>query len=258
MTRGEVSVSFDPSGSSATAPLHHRRAGSPPIQPPMQPPMQPRAYPGGGPGFGPGGGMPFMSFDVGPPSSFAPPPRVGISGGLGTFEDEPPLLEELGINIPHITKKTLSILNPLRLNTDLHDDGDMSGPIIFCVIFGLCQLLHQKVHFGVILGWGFVASLFLYTVFNLLVGNSQCGVDLYRTCSLVGYSLIPMILFSCISFFTFGPIVKVVLAVLSVLWCVRTSSGLLMALVPHAEEQRWLIAYACALVYTAFSLLVVF
>ncbi|XP_026476248.1 protein YIPF5-like [Ctenocephalides felis] len=33
-------------------------------------------------------------------------------GGGGEFDDEPPLLEELGINPDHILKKTLSVLNP--------------------------------------------------------------------------------------------------------------------------------------------------
>ena len=30
------------------------------------------------------------------------------------FEDEPPLLEELGINPDHIFQKTLTVLNPMR------------------------------------------------------------------------------------------------------------------------------------------------
>ncbi|CAI7895926.1 unnamed protein product [Closterium sp. NIES-53] len=169
------------------------------FQPP--PGMGPGPGLGSGPGFGPGlgsgpgsgfgpaaggppgGNMAFMSFDMSKPSALAPPPQAGPrfggqsqydgSGGLfgqNSFEDELPLLEELGINIPQILRKTASALNPIRINIDLYDDGDLSGPLIFCVLFGLCQLMHAKVHFGVVLGWSVVASTFIYTVFNLLVG----------------------------------------------------------------------------------------
>lgn len=31
-----------------------------------------------------------------------------------SFEDEPPLLEELGINFEHIKVKTVAVLNPLK------------------------------------------------------------------------------------------------------------------------------------------------
>lgn len=48
---------------------------------------------------------------------------------------------ELGINIPQIIQKVLSVINPLRLNAELHEDGDLSGPIILCMLFGFFQLL---------------------------------------------------------------------------------------------------------------------
>lgn len=107
---------------------------------------------------------------------------------------------ELGINIPQILKRTRTVLNPFRINPDLHEDADLSGPIMFCMLFGLCQLLAGKVHFGVILGWMTLASLFLYMVFNLLAGKNG-SLDLYRCVSLVGYCLIPMVLFSAVSIF---------------------------------------------------------
>jgi hypothetical protein len=107
---------------------------------------------------------------------------------------------ELGINISQILKRTRTVLNPFRINPDLHEDADLSGPIMFCMLFGLCQLLAGKVHFGVILGWMTLASLFLYMVFNLLAGKNG-SLDLYRCVSLVGYCLIPMVLFSAVSIF---------------------------------------------------------
>jgi len=53
----------------------------------------------------------------------------------------PAHLAELGINIPQIIRKTTSALNPIRVNADLFDDGDLSGPLMFIVLFGMFQLL---------------------------------------------------------------------------------------------------------------------
>ena len=43
-----------------------------------------------------------------------PPPSYAAHDQAHGFEDEPPLLEELGINPDHIMQKTLTVLNPLR------------------------------------------------------------------------------------------------------------------------------------------------
>ena len=75
------------------------------------------------------------------------------------FADEPPLLEELGINFDHITQKTLAVVNPLR-STDasiLHD-SDLAGPLVFIVAFGCFLLLSGKVSFGYIYGIGVMSE----------------------------------------------------------------------------------------------------
>jgi hypothetical protein len=48
---------------------------------------------------------------------------------------------ELGINLPLITRKIWNILHPYKLNTDMMEDGDLSGPILVCLGFASCQLL---------------------------------------------------------------------------------------------------------------------
>lgn len=71
--------------------------------------------------------------------------------GIGTgFEDEPPLLEELGINTRQIWSKTVSIANPFRVNANLHEDADLSGPFLFVMAFGLFQLLAGKLWVGLL------------------------------------------------------------------------------------------------------------
>ena len=55
------------------------------------------------------------------PDTQPSPSYVAPSGASG-FEDEPPLLEELGINPDHIMQKTLTVLNPMR-TTDVSGRG---------------------------------------------------------------------------------------------------------------------------------------
>ncbi|KAK1416570.1 hypothetical protein QVD17_32361 [Tagetes erecta] len=211
--------------------------------------------------------IPFMSFDIGssPAStSFSTPQfgNIGSSGagigGSANFDDEPPLLEELGINTKQIWNKTVSILNPFRVKPDLHEDADLSGPFLFLMAFGLFQLLAGKLHFGIILGWVTVASLFLYVVFNMLAGRNG-NLDLYRCLSLIGYCMLPIVILSAVSLFVpQGGVVIFVMMGLFVIWSTRVCTRLLVELASCGDEHRGLIAYACFLIYMLFSLLVVF
>ncbi|KAL2555635.1 Integral membrane Yip1 family protein [Forsythia ovata] len=208
-------------------------------------------------------GIPFMSFDVNSAAastSFSTPqfPSTISAGGATGFEDELPLLEELGINTKQIYQKTISILNPFRINAHLHEDADLSGPFLFLMAFGLFQLLAGKLHFGIILGWVTVASLFLYIVFNMLAGKNG-NLDLYRCLSLIGYCILPIVILSAVSLFVpQGGMVIMVLMGLFVIWSTRVCTRLLVELASYGDEHRGLIAYACFLIYTLFSLLVIF
>ncbi|KAK1788011.1 hypothetical protein P4O66_016485 [Electrophorus voltai] len=59
-----------------------------------------------------------------------------------SFEDEPPLLEELGINFDHIWQKTLTVLHPLKAaDGSIMNETDLAGPMVFCLAFGATLLL---------------------------------------------------------------------------------------------------------------------
>lgn len=59
------------------------------------------------------------------------------------FSEEPPLLEELGLNFGHIKKKTISVLNPFTrtLDPELIDDCDLAGPLVFGGLLGFALTL---------------------------------------------------------------------------------------------------------------------
>ncbi|TFK25700.1 Yip1-domain-containing protein [Coprinopsis marcescibilis] len=176
--------------------------------------------------------------------------------GTGGFEGEPPLLEELGINFGHIRVKSLTVLNPLRqIDSRIMDDADLAGPIIFFFCFGISLLFSGKPNFGYIYGVGLFGSVSMYTLLNLM---SERGIDAYRTASVLGYCLLPMVGVGLISVMvaldgTFGYL----LTMLSILWCTYSASGIFVAVL-QMSEQRLLVAYPTGLLYGCFALLTVF
>ncbi|OAD65598.1 hypothetical protein PHYBLDRAFT_92678, partial [Phycomyces blakesleeanus NRRL 1555(-)] len=176
--------------------------------------------------------------------------------GTGGFADEPPLLEELGINFGHIKTKSLTVLNPFRRVPDtIMDDADLAGPLLFLLLFGMCLLLSGKVHFGYIYGVGVLGVVSIYLILNLM---SESGVDWTRTASVLGYCLLPMVMLSGFSVvLKLGSAVGVVLSVLSILWCTYSSSGMFTSVL-HMSEQRYLVAYPVGLFYASFALMTVF
>ena len=112
-------------------------------------------------------------------------------------------------------------------------------------------------NFGYIIGWSVLSMLALNWLVNMLAGAAQ-GVELYRCGSLLGYCLLPIVLFSALAVVLPAHGVAVyALGAGATLWATSTASGLLTAIVPALEGQRALVAYPCALVYGLFTLLTI-
>ncbi|KAG1515311.1 hypothetical protein G6F52_009713 [Rhizopus delemar] len=117
--------------------------------------------------------------------------------GTGGYADEPPLLEELGLNFGHIKTKSLTVLNPFRtVPSTIMDDTDLAGPLLFIFLFGTFLLLSRKAHFGYIYGVGVLGVVSIYLILNLM---SENGIDGSRTASVLGYCLLPMVMLSGLS-----------------------------------------------------------
>ncbi|GAB2264178.1 hypothetical protein Droror1_Dr00026312 [Drosera rotundifolia] len=245
-----------PSGATAstttttTQPTLNQRRVAPTATAPFQPPFRPPSM------------IPFLSFDISSTatSSHPPPPPLSTSSssyGGPLFIDEPPLLDELEINPTLIWHKMKAILNPIRLDSSIHGDPDLSGPFLFYIVLCLFQLLAGKVQFGVNLGWIAMASIFVYTVTNFLAGRNG-NLDLYRCVSVVGYCMMPIVVFAAVSLFfeAKGTVAGFVVAGACVAWATRVCSILLVE--NGGGESVVLVAYPCFLVYSLFSLLVMF
>ena len=85
-------------------------------------------------------------FGAGPASGSGP---GGHGGGAEDYENEPPLLEELGINAEHILQKTLAVLNPFRATRpEVAGDSDLAGPLVFCLASSTSMSLLKTFAFG--------------------------------------------------------------------------------------------------------------
>ncbi|CAK9294165.1 unnamed protein product [Gordionus sp. m RMFG-2023] len=189
-----------------------------------------------------------------PVSTTKPNPSYNYSSELE--ENEPPLLEELGIDFNCIRYKTLSVLNPFKkCNSQLNTENDLAGPLLFCLLFGMSLLLAGKVHFGYIYGISGLGSLSIYCLLNLM---SSLGVSFLCIISVLGYSLLPIIILSIISIFlTLNSITGTILILSSILWCAVSASKMFVETL-RLESQQLLIVYPCALLYGVFALLAVF
>ncbi|KAL3880673.1 hypothetical protein ACJMK2_032895 [Sinanodonta woodiana] len=173
-----------------------------------------------------------------------------------SFDDEPPLMEELGINFDHIAQKTMAVLNPLKqADHTIMQDTDLAGPLVFCLAFGGSLMLAGKLQFGYIYGIGLVGCLAVYALLNLM---SMTGVSAGITVSVLGYCLLPMVILSFSSIvLSLQGIIGIVLVCVAVVWCSLSASKLFVSAL-EMDHQQLLVAYPCALVYGVFALLTVF
>lgn len=180
------------------------------------------------------------------------------SQSMTSFDDEPPLLEELGINMPAVVGKARLVANPFsRIDSTFADDADMTGPLLLCLLLGFLHLLQRKVQFSVIYSQATVGCLSIYVVFNLM---SHSGIDLYRSTSILGYSLLPMVLLSFLAALLPVKSVRPLAACLGggcIFWSSTTATKIFVAVL-GMDDQFWLVWYPLALLYSSFAIITVF
>jgi len=202
-------------------------------------------------------------FSVPSPTAFYKPadysaPLNDQSQNVGEMlNDEPPLLEELGINFDHIYKKTKSVLNPFsKPDSSILDDVDLAGPLVFCLAFGFTLLLLGKIHFGYVYGIVTVGTVGMYGLLNMMTPDKSCS-GIYVT-SVLGYCLLPMVILSFLSFFfKLNGIIGLSIASIFILWCSISASKLFSTSLSMIGMQI-LVAYPCCLFYGVFALLTLF
>jgi len=180
------------------------------------------------------------------------------------YENEPPLLEELGVNFPHIYSKSRAVLFPVGKHAKslesglIENDADLAGPLAFALGLGGELLLSGKLHFGYVYGFGVSGCMAMTLLLNLL--NPNGAVSMWTVVSILGYALLPVNLLAGINV-----LIRVhklgkwgmIMAVLTVAWCTAASARLFERGC-NMRAQRFLVAYPTALLYTAFVMITIF
>ena len=164
---------------------------------------------------------------------------------------------ELGVNFEHIKGKSLSVLNPFReIDKHIMDDTDLAGPFFFCLLFASCLVVSGKFYSGYIYGMPMLGWLTVYIILNLM---SETAIDLFRTASVLGYCILPMVLLAVVSIFLElkAGLLGVLIGIFTILWCTYASSTMFVTVL-DMKDQRILIAYPIGLLYTCFALLSIF
>ena len=201
------------------------------------------------------------TFDSGVPGQSGGGFDSNFGGGASNdpndeFANEPPLLEELGINPEHIVQKTLTVLNPFRTTrTDVAGDADLAGPLVFCLAFGSLLLLSGKIHFNYIYGIGAMGCVANYGLLSLM---STAPVSFTVVVSVLGYCILPIVALSALSILISltGPI-GTVLTAIAVIWSSLSASKLFVTAF-EMEHQQPLVAYPCSMLYAVFALITMF
>jgi hypothetical protein len=182
-----------------------------------------------------------------------------VNSDSNVYEDnEPPLLEELGINFNHIFTKTKSVLNPFTTpDPSILDDVDLSGPLVFCLAFACSLLLLGKIHFGYVYGIVTLGTVGMYGLLNLMTSSDKPCSGLFVT-SVLGYCLLPMVILSFSSFlFQLNGFIGTIIVIIFIIWCSVSASKLFTTSLAMIGQQL-LVAYPCALFYGIFALLAIF
>jgi len=185
----------------------------------------------------------------------------GINGGFSLageedFDNEPPLLEELGIRFDHIIAKTQAVIHPTKpVSEHILDDADLAGPLFFCLLLGACMLLSGKIHFGYIYGFSVFGCAALNAILNLL---HPTGIDFWRTCSVLGYCLLPVIALAGIAIvISLKGFLGVIFSFVTIAWSTASATRLFDAKL-QLTDQYFLVMYPVALLYSCFVLITVF
>lgn len=180
------------------------------------------------------------------------------------YDNEPPLLEELGVNFPHIYSKSRAVLFPIGKHAKsleaglIENDADLAGPLAFALGLGGELLLSGKLHFGYVYGFGVSGCLAMTLLLNLL--NPNGAVSAWTVVSILGYALLPVNLLAALNaFIRINKLGKVgtVLAVATVAWSTAASARLFERGC-NMRAQRFLVAYPTALLYSAFVMITIF
>ncbi|GFE54156.1 Golgi membrane yip1domain containing protein, putative [Babesia ovis] len=160
---------------------------------------------------------------------------------------DPPLLEELGIDIDDIIRHIKCVVLFKSCNNGELQYGDFTGPLVILILFGLCMLISCNLNLSLVYAIEVLGNTFMYVLFNLL--SQDIYIDLAKIFIILGYSLLPICLAPVIWIFSrFAKPVALILVYLCVIWSTSTATRLLTVELNMATR-KYLVLYPTFIYY---------
>lgn len=180
--------------------------------------------------------------------------RLAMTGSL---PNDPPLLEELGISLSLIKEESqlpLKVLKPSTVPT--HNTSDLTGPIFILVLFTVLLVLHGKLHFGYIYLISITSASLIYMLLNLIAIKET---SIVICCSILGYSLGPVLLYSLmhIALRWVSIYIRVTIGLGMAFWSAYTAS-IVFCKYLELVNKTYVIGFPLLLTYVCFVLMVLF
>ena len=172
------------------------------------------------------------------------------------IEAEPPLLEELGIDLDMIIGKAITFLF-FPVGDECMYDTDLTGPVGFCIAIGISMFLSAGIsHFSYIYGVVLLSCIVMYVVLNLL--SPEKHITFGSVATVLGYCLFPIVALSlCGILFSLRNEVGLIMCVLIIMWSSLAASKIFVQIL-FISAQMPLVVFPCILFYGLFALIIVF
>ncbi len=181
------------------------------------------------------------------------------------FNDEAPLLEELGIDLITLRRKLFFAVFPFRATPkDIASHSEMTFPLAAVLLIGLLMLFSSKFMFKELITYTFAACIAIRGMLALLISpftlppdTARPTTEVYTVMSSVGYGFLPIVFLAAASVFV--PLKTVpgfCVCLLALVWATTISTQLLCKAM-STGHQRLIVAYPLALLHAVFVLMVV-
>ena len=150
----------------------------------------------------------------------------------------------------------LSIISFRKIDKQIVDDADLSGPLLIAIIFGTLLLFRGKVQFGYIYGFGLTGCIGIFCLLKSMVAKEQ-PLFLYTVMSVLGYCLLPFTILAAVTIFV--PVINILGAILSlviILWSTFMATQFIDAMLTMTGK-KMIVAYPIFLFYMCFLLLAI-
>ncbi|EKX73852.1 golgi membrane protein yip1domain containing protein [Theileria equi strain WA] len=170
--------------------------------------------------------------------------------------NDPPLLEELDIDIVEIYRHLKAVLLFHRGDNIFANYTDLSGPLLVFILFGFTLLFSGKLCFKILYVVSLLSNIFTYYFLNVLSQGPY--INLSKVFTIFGYSLLPLC-FSPIIWIFSGFLKSVCIALIyaCVLWSTLSASYLVKTEL-EMQDRQYLVAYPIFVYYTLFANIVIF